>query len=125
MTVREVILTLALMLGAGLAAAYFVGTRYFAVDFYDLWGHLSNASEPAARKFAALKAAWEGAAQGQARDVAWAALEAHARGTVAQSGIANWFGVNGASAAVFGMPLGFLVIAVMSLVAPRAPSTRT
>jgi cation/acetate symporter len=121
-----------MIVGLAVSTAYLLGTQYFAVDFYDAAGQLSNASEAAARKFASLKAAWEAAAAGDAKAQAWAALEAHARGTPLRAGVANWFGVNGVSAALFALPAGFLVVVALSLVTParrhaaasRAPSTR-
>ena len=103
--------------GAALGLYYFAGTHYFAVDFYETWSDLSNASEAAARKFTALKGAWE-AAQDETKAAAWAALEAHARGTTAGPGVANWFGIQNVSSALFGVPLGALVVVAVSLLTP-------
>ena len=108
--------------GAALSLYYFAGTRYFAVDFYEVWSHVSNASEAAARKFTVLKGAWE-AAQGETKAAAWTALEAHARGTAAGPGVANWFGIQNVSSALFGLPLGVLVVVAVSLLTPRPSLT--
>jgi cation/acetate symporter len=105
--------------GLGLCILYFAGTRYFAVDFYEAWPQLSNASEGAVRKFASLKAAWETASAGDAKATAWAALEAQARGAPGKIGVANWFGVPPSAAALFGLPAGLLAIALLSLLTPR------
>jgi cation/acetate symporter len=109
--------------GFGVCVYYLAGTHYFPVGFYETWGHLSNASEAAARKFASLKAAWS-VADGDAKGAAWAALEAQARGTPMRTGIANWFGVEGAGAAVFALPVGFVLIFVLSLITGRPDSER-
>ncbi|MGI6853243.1 VC_2705 family sodium/solute symporter [Mesorhizobium sp. 1B3] len=107
--------------GFGLCLYYMLGTRYGAVDFYQTWSALSSATPAEAARFANLVAAWK-AASGEARETAWAALDAHARI------IANWWGVSGVSAAAFGLPLGLLVtIAVSGLTRRRsdkhAPTT--
>jgi cation/acetate symporter len=107
-----------MVVGLGLALYYIAGTRYFAVDFYETWSHLSNASEGAERKFASLKSAWD-SAQGDSKVAAWTALETQARGTSPRVGIANWFGIHNGAAALFGLPAGFLVIFLVSLITPR------
>ncbi len=48
-------------------------------------------------------------------DAAWTALDTHAQG------IASWWGVRNISAALFGLPVGFLTIFIVSLLTP-APS---
>ena len=62
-----------------------------------------------AAKYAELKAAWLAAPDNAA---AWKAYD-----TFAQS-IANWFGVKNISAALFSLPLGFLIIWAVSLMTP-------
>jgi cation/acetate symporter len=106
--------------GLAVCAYYLIGTSYMPVGFYETWPQLSNASDAAIRKFVSLKAAWEGAAAGEAKTAAWAALETHARGTGAKVGLANWFGVHGAASALFALPAGILAIILVSLLTPRA-----
>jgi cation/acetate symporter len=108
-----------IVVGLAVCVYYIAGTRYMPVSFYETWPHLSNASEAAIRKFVALKAAWANAAEGDAKTVAWAALETQARGTGGKVGLANWFGVHGAGAALFALPAGLLAICLVSLVTPR------
>ena len=98
-----------MILGFGICLYYLVGTRYFAVSFYETWSWLSNASPAAIEKFNELKAAWMNAADEAAKQAAWAALDKHAQT------IANWWGVRNISAALFGLPVGFLAIWIVSL----------
>ncbi len=107
-----------MILGLGVTLYYLVGTRYFPVSFHETWSTLSSASDVAAYKLATLKKAWLAAASGPAKDAAWLALHAHART------IANWWGVKNLSAGVFGLPVGFLAIVLVSL-ATRAPPAET
>ncbi|HMT14501.1 MAG TPA: VC_2705 family sodium/solute symporter, partial [Aestuariivirga sp.] len=93
---------------------YLFGTRYYAVGFYEVWSGLSGASPADIEKYQSLKAAYEGAAA-ELKPAAWAALDAHAQT------IANWFGIKNISSALFGLPLGFLTLVVVSL-ATRRPS---
>ena len=103
-----------MILGFGICVYYLVGTRYFAVHFYDTWGWLSTASPAAAARYAELKAAWMGAA-GDAKTAAWVALDRHAQT------IASWWGVRNISAALFGLPVGFATIWIVSMMT-AAPS---
>ncbi len=100
-----------MVLGYGVCVYYLVGTRYYAVSFNDMWSWLSAATPAAQAKFVELKAAWS-AASGPAKDVAWKALDTHAQT------VANWFGVRNISAALFGLPFGFLGIWIGSLLTP-------
>ena len=106
---------LGMILGFATCAYYLVGTRYFAVSFHEMWSWLGTASPAATAKFAELKAAWVAAAPGAAKDAAWLALDKHAQT------IASWWGVRNISAALFGLPVGFLTIFIVSLLTP-APS---
>ncbi len=106
---------LGMILGFGVCMYYLVGTRYFAVSFHEMWGWLGTASPAALKKYGELKAAFAGAAPGAAADAAWKALDAHAQT------IASWWGVRNISAALFGLPVGFLTIFIVSLLTP-APS---
>jgi len=102
---------LGMILGFGICLYYLVGTRYFAPGFYEMWSFLSNATPAQIAKFAELQAAC-------AADAAKCAeFDKHAQT------IANWWGVRNISAALFGLPVGFLTIWVVSLFTP-APSER-
>jgi cation/acetate symporter len=108
-----------MIIGFGLCAYYLVGTRYFAVSFHEMWSWLGTASPAALKKYAELKAAYAAAGGDAAKAAAaWKALDAHAQG------IASWFGVRNISAALFGLPAGFLAIWIVSLLTP-APSQAT
>jgi cation/acetate symporter len=100
--------------GFGICLYYLVGTRYYAVSFYETWSGLSGANEAAIAKFNELKAAWEGAAP-EAKAAAWKAFDTHAQT------VANWFGVRNISSALFGLPAGFIAMYVVSLLT-KAPS---
>jgi len=100
--------------GFAVCMYYLLGTRYGAVGFYEMWSGLSTASAEAVQKFTDLKAAWEAAAP-DAKAAAWVALDKHAQT------IANWWGVKNLSAAAFGLPVGFAVMIVVSLLT-KAPS---
>ena len=108
---------LGMILGFATCAYYLVGTRYYAVSFHELWGWLGTASPAALKKYAELKAAFAAAAPGAAAEAAWKALDAHAQT------IASWWGVRNISAALFGLPVGFLTIFIVSLLTP-APSQK-
>jgi cation/acetate symporter len=103
-----------MILGFGLCLYYLVGTRYFAVSFYEAWGWLSSASPAAKARFLELKQAWAAASEA-GKVAAWTALDRHAQT------IANWWGVRNISAALFGLPVGFISIWIVSLLTP-APS---
>ncbi len=94
--------------GFGVCLYYLVGTRYFATGFYETWSFLSNATDAQVAKFAELKAACGGGtadACGQLDKLA--------------QGIANWWGVRNISAALFGLPVGFAVMVIVSLLTPE------
>ncbi len=94
--------------GFGLCMYYLLGTRYGAVGFYEMWSGLSTASAEAVAKYEELKAAYAAAAP-DAQAAAWVALDKHAQT------IANWWGVKNLSAAAFGLPVGFIVMIVVSM----------
>jgi cation/acetate symporter len=94
--------------GFGVCLYYLLGTRYGAVGFYEMWSGLSTASAEAVAKFAELKAAYAAAAP-DAQAAAWVALDKHAQT------IANWWGVKNLSAAAFGLPVGFVVMVLVSM----------
>jgi len=101
-------------MAAGLAVClyYLAGSRYDPVAFYELWGGLSSATAEQAVRFAELKTAASG------DPTASAALIEHART------IANWWGVGPLTTGVFGIPVGFVMVFVVSLLT-RAPSGDT
>jgi cation/acetate symporter len=100
--------------GFGICLYYLIGTRYYAISFYEMWSGLSGANEAAVAKYAELKAAFEGAAP-EAKAAALKAFDAHAQK------VANWFGVSNISSALFGIPAGLIGIVVGSLLT-AAPS---
>ncbi len=101
--------------GFGMTLYYLVGTRYYAAGFYEMWSGLSGASQAAVARYAELKAAWMAAAEGPAKAAAWVAFDRQAQL------VANWWGIRNISAAMFGLPVGFAVMIVVSLLTP-APS---
>ena len=103
-----------MILGYGVCIYYLVGTRYFAVSFHEMWGWLGIATDAQLARYKELYSAWQ-VASGPAKDAAWLALDRHAQA------IASWFGVRNISAALFGLPVGFLGIWLVSLFTP-APS---
>ncbi len=104
-----------MLAGFGVCVYYLVGTRYYAVSFHDTWGWMSSAAPAAQAKFVELKAAWMAAADGPAKTAAWVALDKQAQA------VAGWFAVKNISAALFGLPVGFLGVIVGSLLT-KAPS---
>jgi cation/acetate symporter len=108
-------------MSAGLAVClfYLVGTRYFAVSFFETWQSLSSAGPTARETFAELKQAWAAAEPGAAKDAAWAVLDAHAQG------IANWWGVKNLATALLALPVGIVAMVAVSLVVPRRLAAET
>lgn len=100
--------------GFGICLYYLLGTRYGAVGFVETWSWLSSATPEQMARFAELKAAYA-AATGDAQAAAWTALDSYAQT------IASWWGVKNLSAAAFGLPVGFAVMIIVSLMT-RAPS---
>ncbi len=106
---------------AGLAVCllYLVGTRYFAVGFFETWQSLSSAGHDGARRHSAsCKQAWTSAAPGAAKDAAWAALDAHAQT------IANWWGVRALAAALLALPVGIVAVS-RRIAADAGPARRS
>jgi cation/acetate symporter len=104
--------------GFGVCAYYLVGTRYYAPAFHEMWSWLGTATPAAAAKYTELKAAVAAAGGDAAKQAAaLTALDKHAQS------IASWWGVKNISCALFGLPVGFITIILVSLVTP-APSTR-
>ena len=100
--------------GFGVCVYYLLATRYFAPSFYETWSFLSNATAEGVARYAELKAAVAAAAP-DAQAAAFKAFDSHAQV------IANWWGIKNLSAAAFGLPVGFAVMIVVSLLT-KAPS---
>ena len=109
----------AMLVGLGVALLYFVGTHYFAVPFAEASSALGNGGTEAFEYFVELKDAWLAAPAGPAKDAAWTALDAYARG------IAPWWGIVEMAIALLALPAGLLTLVVVSLLtpAPRAAAT--
>jgi len=105
--------------GFAVALLYLVGTRYFAVGFFETLEALSSAGPTARETFGELKQAWLAAAPGPGKEAAWMALDAQAQA------IANWWGVKSLAAAVLALPVGIVAVVAVSLVTPRPPSQET
>jgi cation/acetate symporter len=103
-----------MILGFGICVYYLVGTRYYAVAFHELWGWLGTATDAQKAQFLKLKEAWIAAPEA-GKAAAYAALDRQAQS------IASWWGVRNISCALFGLPVGFIAIWIVSLVTP-APS---
>ena len=102
----------AMAAGFAVCLLYLVGTRYFAVGFFETWQSLSSAGMTARETFADLKQAWMISAPGPAKDAAWAALDAHAQT------IANWWGVKALATALLALPVGIVAVIAVSLLTP-------
>jgi cation/acetate symporter len=103
-----------MILGFGVCLYYLVGTRYFAVSFHETWSWLGEATVAQKAQFAKLKEAWIAAPEA-GKAAAYAALDRQAQT------IASWWGVRNISAGLFGLPVGFIAIWIVSLLTP-APS---
>ncbi|MDO9382014.1 MAG: hypothetical protein Q7T86_04045 [Hyphomicrobiaceae bacterium] len=102
----------------------YIGGSYFApVPFFETTGGLSDAGSMAGAKVATLQGA-ANKASADTRPAAEAALVAYARGTPYKAGAANWFGIHNTAAALFGLPLGFFITILVSLLT-RRPSAQT
>jgi cation/acetate symporter len=104
--------------GFSITLFYLVGTRYNAVWFFETFRGLSIATTAQYAAYEAAKVAYTAAvaAGDQARIAAtWLAYDRSAQV------VANWWGIRNISSGLFGMPLGFFVMYVVSLMTP-APS---
>jgi cation/acetate symporter len=101
---------------AGLAVClyYMLAPRYIPFAFYETSSFLSNATPDEAARYSALRQGYYLADEG-ARAAALAAWEDTARA------VANWGGIKKDFAALFAVPIGFLVMFGVSLFTP-APS---
>jgi hypothetical protein len=89
--------------------------RYFPFAFFETSSFLSNATQDEAMRYVALRQSYY-LADEAGRQAALAAWEAAARE------VANWGGVRSDFAALFAVPVGFLVMIGASLLTP-APSS--
>ena len=102
----------------------YIGGSYFApVPFFEGTGGLSDAGSMAKAKVATLQGVADKASV-ETKPAAEAALVAYARGTPYKAGAANWFGIHNSAAALFGLPLGFFMTILVSLLT-RRPSAET
>ena len=101
---------------AGLAVClyYMLAPRYIPFAFYETSSFLSNATPDEAARYVALRQGYY-LADETAREAALAAWHASALK------LANWSGIKGDFAALFAVPVGFLVMIGVSLFTP-APS---
>lgn len=106
---------LSIATGAGVALTYDVGIQVFPASFYRTWPALSNAGEYAIEELATRERAWRSAETGAAKVAAKQALDDWARGTPARPGAANWFGIDSASGAFFGVPVGLSILVLATL----------
>jgi cation/acetate symporter len=100
--------------GAALCLYYMLAPRYIPIIFYETSSLFSNATHEQAANYLLLKQTYL-LAKGAGKDEALAAWEQAARQ------LPNWGGVSGAFAAIFAVPVGFLVIIGVSFLTP-APS---
>jgi cation/acetate symporter len=104
----------AMLTGLAVCLYYLLAPRYIPFAFYETSSFLSNATADEAARYAALRQSYYLADEGSRAAVlaAW---------TESARAIANWGGVSRDFAAVFAVPIGFLVIIGVSLFTP-APS---
>ena len=110
-----------MLAGAAVTLLYIGGTQVAPVPFFEATSALSDAGASAVKRVADLKTAAERASP-ETRDAAEAALVAYARGTPYKAGAANWYGIHSSAAAVFGLPLAFLLAILISLLTRRPPA---
>jgi len=111
-------LVAALVTGLAVCAYYLVGTSLYSVTFYETWSALSNAGAGAFAEFEEARDLWL-AALGEERAAAYADLAARTSGSLWSPGLANWYGVAPAAAAVLAFPLALLAGILVSLLTPR------
>ena len=96
---------------------YMIAPHMIPIVFYESSSLLSNVTEAQEAAFGALRHDYYAASGDAAQAAILVEWQAVARP------IANWFGVQGALAGVFAVPVGFLVAIVVGFFAP-APSAR-
>lgn len=109
--------------GLLLTIGYTGGSHFAPVTFFEATGRLSDAGAMAAKKVADLKSIAEKASP-ETKVAAEAQLLGYVQGSAFKAGAANWLGIHNTAAAVFGLPLGFFLIILVSLLT-RRPSDET
>lgn len=112
-----------MLAGLTVTLAYIGGSYFAPVPFFEATGGLSNSGSMAGAKVAVLQGVADKASV-ETKPAAEAALVAYARGTPYKAGAANWFGIHNSAAALFGLPLGFFITILVSLLT-RRPSAET
>jgi cation/acetate symporter len=107
-----------LLAGLVVTISYIGGSQLAPVGFYEMTGTLSDAGPTAGKKLSDLMAVAEKASP-DGKSSAETAVLAYARGTSFKAGAANWLGIHNSAAAVFGLPIGFLIIILVSLLTRR------
>ena len=90
------------------------GTKFFPLTFVDLTGSLSNAPPMAVRKLAGLRTALESIQDPVAYSTAQSEIHRHAQL------VANWWGLKPGAAALFGLPAGFFVGVLTTLLSKKS-----
>jgi len=108
----------AMIAGLAVSLFYLLGTRYFAVAFFETWQALSSAGQTARETFAELKQTWMAAVPGPGKNAAWMALDAHAQT------IANWWGIKNLATALLALPAGVVTVMAVSLLTPKGQSSQ-
>jgi cation/acetate symporter len=106
----------AIVAGLGVSVFYLVGTRYFAVPFFETWPTLSSAGPTAREIFGVLQQAWAAAQPGPSKAAAFAALDAHAQT------MADWWGIRPLASALIALPAGLAVMIVVAIFVPARRS---
>jgi cation/acetate symporter len=97
-----------MLVGLAVGLYYMLAPRYIPFAFYETSSLLSNAAPDEAARYVALRQGYY-LADETVRAAALAAWQASARG------VANWGGVKSEFAALFAVPVGFLVMIGVSL----------
>jgi Na+(H+)/acetate symporter ActP len=100
----------AILVGSSVAALYMLGVHLWPVEFFRVFGGLSDAGPAAAKRFADLDVALQAASDPDARTAAEAALSNYA------AGIANWGGLKPAAIVLLAVPAGLIAGIVGSLI---------
>jgi Na+(H+)/acetate symporter ActP len=103
----------AMLVGAVVAGGYLVGVHLWPVEFFRIFGDLSDAGLDAAETFTDLDMAFAAATDPNAQAAARTVLRQHA------ATIANWFGLKPAAIVLLAVPLAFAVAIPFSLLFRR------
>lgn len=99
--------------GLAVTLFYMAGTQYAPVTFYDLTGALSDGGPLGHEELTFLRQDVQAAAPEQLAEAEKAVLD-YARGVDSTPGAANWFGIHRLWAAIFGLPVGIILIMLVS-----------